>query len=453
MRGYRRSKTEKYVGKPLRRAIAIRIALYCFLVVLTTVIGITQGLEGEPLNVLAKTADAIGLLAFAILALQFIVASRLPWIERPFGLDRLIRFHRSMGITVAALLVAHPSLMALSGEPELLTKLSVPWPVQLGRVAVLVLFATVVVSLRRASLRIPYERWRFWHNFVAIAVLFLAFTHSFFVKGGIHTLPGRMFWIVLVGIAFAGWGYRSLQQWHQHHGGRYTVSQVIHEANNTWSLVLIAENGHGIQPHLPGQFAFIKALDGYGAGEEHPFTIASCPEQDELVFTIRNAGDFTKQIHKLNPGTRVLIHGPFGRFSADLYPEERELVFIAGGVGITPFLSMIRSMDRTAGWRSVTVLHACRTEADMLMCEELTSIAKSAKGRLRLIHVLSSPEKSWQGLCGHIHGQLIQQQFGALSEGRGFYICGPPRMMEAIEKDLKQIGISRQRIHSEKFAL
>lgn len=393
MRGYRRSKTEKYVGKPLRRAIAIRIALYCSLIMFTVIVGITEGSGGEPLNVLAKTADAIGLLAFAILALQFIVASRLPWIERPFGLDRLIRFHRSMGVTVAALLVAHPTLMALSGEPELLTRLSVPWPVQLGRVAVLVLFATVVVSLKRAVLRIRYDRWRFWHNFAAIAVLSLAFTHSFFVKGGIHTLPGRMLWIVLVGISLAGWGYRSLQQWHQHHTGQYTVSRVIHEANNTWSLVLIAEDGQGIHFHLPGQFAFIRVLDGYGAGEEHPFTIASCPEQDDLVFTIRNAGDFTGQIHKLNPGTRVLVHGPFGRFSANLYPEERELVFIAGGVGITPFLSMIRSMERIADWRSVTVLHACRTETDMLMYEELTSIAKSAKGRLRLIHVLSSPEK------------------------------------------------------------
>lgn len=452
MRGSR-SQTEKYIGEPLRRAIAIRIALYCVLIVLTTVIGITQGSEGEPPNVLAKIADTMGLLAFGILALQFIVASRLPWIERPFGLDRLICFHRSMGITVATLLVAHPSLMALSGEPALLTKLSVPWPVQLGRIAVLVLFATVVVSIRRAVFRIPYERWKTWHNAAAVAVLVLAFLHSFYVKGGIHTLPGRTLWIVLIGIALAGWGYRSLQQWHQHHAGRYTVSQVIQEDKKTWSLVLLAEDGNGIKPHAPGQFAFIKVLDGHGAGEEHPFTIASCPEQDELVFTIRNAGDFTNQINQLSPGTRVSVHGPFGRFSANLYSEERELVFIAGGVGITPFLSMIRSMERTADWRSVTVLHACRTEVDMLMRNELVAIERSGKSRLRVIHVLSSPEKSWQGPCGHITGDLIQQQVSGGLEGRGFYVCGPPRMMEAIEKNLKRIGVSPQRIHSEKFAL
>ncbi len=453
MKQHHPSETAKFVGKHLHWAVAFRVALYCLFIVLTVFIGITEASEGESRNLIAKTADAIGLLAFVILALQFILASRLPWIERPFGLDRLMHFHRSMGVTVAALLIAHPLLMALSGEPDLLTKLLVPWPVQLGRVAVLVLFATVVVSIRRTALRISYERWRYWHNVAAVTVLILAFTHSFFVKGGIHTLLGRTFWILLVGIALVGWGYRHLRKWHRHQVGRYTVSRVVHEANSTWTLVLTAENGHSIPPHLPGQFAFIRMLGGYGAGEEHPFTIASSPEQEGLVFTVRNSGDFTDHIHELKPGTRVLVQGPFGRFSANLHSEERELVFIAGGVGITPFLSMIRSMHRSADWRSVTVLHACRAEADILLRDELSAIEKSAKGRLRLVHILSSPEKSWQGLRGHISGKLIEQQVGGLSEGRGFYICGPPRMMKAIEDDLKHMGISAQRIHSEKFAL
>ncbi len=453
MKQHHPSQTAKFVGKRLHWAVTFRIALYCLFIILTVSIGITEAPEGEAANLIAKIADATGLLAFGILSLQFILASRLPWVERPFGLDRVIRFHRSMGVTAGVLLIAHPSLMALSGEPDLLTKLFVPWPVQLGRVAVLVLFATVVISLRRTALRIPYERWRFWHNIAAIAVLIFAFTHSFFVKGGIHTLLGRTFWIMLVGIAFFGWGYRHLRKWHQHQEGRYTVSEVIHEATNTWTLVLTAENGHRIPSHLPGQFAFIKMLDGYGTGEEHPFTIASSPEQEDLVFTIRHSGDFTNRIHELRIGAKVLVNGPFGRFSANLYAEERELVFIAGGVGITPFLSMIRSMHRTTSWRTVTVLYACRTEAEILMNEELVAMEKSAQGRLRLVHILSSPDKSWQGLRGHISGHLIQQHVSGHSRERGFYICGPPRMMEDVEKDLEQMGVSAQRIHSEKFSL
>jgi predicted ferric reductase len=447
------SKTAKFVGKQQRQAVAFRLALYCCFILLIAIIGLTEASDEESVNRIAKTADTIGLLAFGILVLQFLLASRLPWIERPFGLDLLIRFHRSMGVTAAVLLIAHPLLMALSGEPELLTKLSVAWPVQLGRAAVLVLFATVVVSLRRTALRIPYERWRFWHNVAAVAVLGLAFTHSFFVKDGIHTRLGRDFWTVLVGLAFLAWGYRHLREWHQHHGGRYVISQVLPEANNTWTVVLKADEGHCIPPHLPGQFAFIKIVQGYGAGEEHPFTIASAPEQDELVFTIRDSGDFTSRIHELQPGTKVLVHGPFGRFSAILYPEERELVFIAGGVGLTPFLSMVRSMHHSRTWRPVTVLHACRTEGDLLLREELSAIENSSQGRLRVVHVLSSPHDAWQGRCGHMNGDFIRQHVSESSEARGFYICGPPGMIKTIERDLKQMGISRHRIHSEKFAL
>lgn len=450
---HRSSKTAKFVGKQQRQAAAFRIALYCFFILLIGVIGLTEASEEESVNLLAKTADAIGLLAFGILALQFLLASRLPWIERPFGLDRLIRFHRSMGVTAATLLIAHPVLMTLSGEPELLTKLSVEWPVQLGRMAVLVLFATVVVSLRRTALRIPYERWRFWHNVAAVSVLGLAFTHSFFVKDGIHTRLGRGFWTVLVGSAFLAWGYRHLREWHQHHAGRYVVSQVLPEANNTWTVILKPQGGNRIPPHLPGQFAFIKVVHGYGAGEEHPFTIASPPEQEDLVFTIRNSGDFTSRIHQLKPGTKVSVHGPFGRFSAALYPEEIELVFIAGGVGLTPFLSMIRSMHHSRTWRPTTVLHACRTEADLLLRDELRAIEKSSQGQLRVMHVLSSPDDTWHGRRGHIDHKIIEEHLGESAAARGFYICGPSAMMKAVEQHLMQMGISQARIHSEKFAL
>lgn len=446
-------KTARLVGSRLLQAIILRIALYAFFILTGAFIGATEATEDESINVIAKVADVFGLFAFSILSLQFILSSRLPWMERPFGLDRLMRFHRRMGITAAVLLIVHPVLMALSGEPELLTKLFVPWPVQLGRVAVLVLFGTVVVSLRRTAMRIPFERWRFWHNVGAMTMLFLAFGHSFFVKNGIHTKLGRVFWSVLVATALAGWSYRYLREWHQHHAGRYTVARVIPEARNTWTLVLTPDDSRRIPLHLPGQFAFIELKQGAGAGEEHPFTIASSPEQRELAFTIRAAGDFTSRIEEFMPGTKVIVHGPFGRFSADLYPEETELVFIAGGVGLTPFLSMLRAMRSHGAMRPVTVLHACRNEQDLLMRQELAGMAESSAGLLRVVHILSSPDDTWQGLCGRIDGELIRQHLGEHSDARGFYVCGPPGMMTAAVVALRQLGISKARIHTERFAL
>lgn len=446
-------KTGRLVGTRLQQAIILRTALYSIFILVAVLIGATEATEEESVNAIAKVADIIGLFALGIIALQFILSSRLPWIERPFGLDRLMRFHRTMGITAGVLLVAHPVLMTASGEPELLTELFVAWPIQLGRIAVLVLFTTVVVSVRRTALRIPFERWRFWHNVGAVSVLFLAFAHSFFVEGGIHTSLGRVFWSALAAAAVAGWSYRYLREWHEHHAGRYIVARVVPETRTTWTLVLTPDQGQKIPAHLPGQFAFIEFKDGPLAGEEHPFTIASSPEQEELSFTIRAIGDFTSRIAELPPGVKLIVHGPFGRFSANLYPEEEELVFIAGGVGLTPFLSMLRSMRHTGAARPATVLHACRTEQDMLMRQELAAMAEASQGLLRVVNVLSTPDENWKGLCGHVHGKLIADHVGEHSDARGFYICGPPGMMQAVSSELRKMGISRARIHTERFAL
>lgn len=111
---------------------------------------------------------------------------------------------------------------------------------------------------------------------------------------------------MLVAMALAGWGYRHFREWHEHHPGRYTVARVIHEARNTWTLVLTPDDGRSIPAHLPGQFAFIELEDGPGAGEEHPFTISSSPEQKELGFTIRASGNFTNQIGEIAPAPALL---------------------------------------------------------------------------------------------------------------------------------------------------
>lgn len=94
-------KTGRLVGSRLRQAISIRIALYCFLILITAFIGATEATKDESSDTVAKIADVIGLFAFSILSLQFILSSRLSRMERPFG-HRLLHFHRRMGITVAS---------------------------------------------------------------------------------------------------------------------------------------------------------------------------------------------------------------------------------------------------------------------------------------------------------------------------------------------------------------
>lgn len=80
-------------------------------------------------------------------------------------------------------------------------------------------------------------------------------------------------------------------------------------------------------------------------------------------------------------------------------------------------------------------------------------MAEASSGFMRVVPVLSSPGETWQGFCRHIPGEFIAQHLSEHSEARGFYVCGPPVMMTAVESYLRKLGISKARIHTERFAL
>jgi predicted ferric reductase len=122
------------------------------------------------------------IVAFTILALEFVLSARLRWIEAPFGLDVLLRFHRTMALVAMGLLCLHPLLIASDEGLALLTRWQVPWPLWAGRLALLLLFAHAAAAIFRRMLRLRYETWRRLHNAVAFLLLGLAFLHSFYAR-------------------------------------------------------------------------------------------------------------------------------------------------------------------------------------------------------------------------------------------------------------------------------
>ncbi|MBY0507751.1 MAG: ferric reductase-like transmembrane domain-containing protein [Bryobacteraceae bacterium] len=148
-----------------------------------------------------QLADNFGLLGFTILALQFPIAARVKWIEWPFGLDRLFRFHRAMAMFAGFLLLCHPVLMAIGGETQILTDLQVKWPVQIGRLALLVLLAIIGISLSWQKLHLTFEQWRRSHNLLAVSLLLLGFTHSSFVSEDLGRLSMRLIWTGMLIVA------------------------------------------------------------------------------------------------------------------------------------------------------------------------------------------------------------------------------------------------------------
>jgi len=168
--------------------------------------------------------------------------------------------------------------------------------------------------------------------------------------------------------------------------------------------------------------------------------------------TIKGSGDFTRSVGSLKPGDQVGIQGAFGRFSHLLEPGQRSLVFIAGGIGITPFMSMLRYMHDTKDDREVLLFYANRSEEDIAFRKELDGIAASASPHLRVVHVLDAPAAEWRGEKGRIDRPLLEK-YAKDFNLKLFYLCGPPPMMNGLASMLIDAGVPPRKIRTERFAL
>jgi predicted ferric reductase len=399
----------------------------------------------------AEVGVECAVVGLTILVLQFVLTARISWIEAPFGLDVLLIFHRAMALVAAALLCVHPVMVASEEGWSLLIDPRVEWYVWVGRAAFAVLLFQVLVSLARRMIHLPYERWRRLHHPTALGLLALAFIHSIAAGEDIHG-AAIFVWASLLAIAVGFWLYNHVARPQLLLRRPFRVIEVKPEAPRVWTLTLEPVRKHSLS-FLPGQFQFLRLHGAEIPSEEHPFTIASSPTRSDLIsLTIKESGDFTSRLGRARAGDLATVHGPFGRFSHILHPDEGNLVFVAGGVGITPLMSMLRYMRDRAEPRRVLLAYASRTAADRLFTRELESIEAGARPVLRVVHVLSEAPPSWEGEAGLLDADRVIALCGGI-EGKAFYLCCPPAMLAALVRGLRRRGVHPRRIHSDFFSL
>jgi len=398
----------------------------------------------------------LGQLAFAIIILQVVLAARLKWVEKPFGLNLTFPFHRRMGTLAAVLLILHPPCMALGGGGwHLVYGLDVDWWILLGKAALLLLFLNVGLSLWRAELGIKFEKWRQWHDILGPSILVSVFVHSWYASEDFTGRPMQVLWVTFLALAVLLFVYHRLIRPLQLRDHLYQVIGVEQEAPKVWTLKFAPPAGERRFDFLPGQFQFVTLIRGRGLPEEeHHFTISSSPtETGYHSSTIKESGDFTASIGQTKPGDAAMIQAPFGRFSYVLYPEARDLVFIAGGIGITPLMSNLRHMRDTQAERRVLLLYANRTEGDIVFREELAGLEAGSKPEVRLVHILSQPGETWPGEKGHLDREKLVRFTGDRLDSSTFFLCCPPAMIQGLVQTLVDLGVAEKRIHFEYFSL
>jgi predicted ferric reductase len=399
----------------------------------------------------AEVGVDCAVVGLTILALQFVITARLSWVEAPFGLDVLLVFHRAMALFATALLLAHPVLVAWGEGGSLLVGWHVRWYIWVGRLALAVLLLHVILSLSRRAIRLPYEKWRRLHNPIALAILTLGFAHSLAAGDDMHG-AALIVWASVMAVTLGFLLYSRVVRPRLLLRHAFRVVEVKSEAPRVWTLTL-EPRGNRAFHFAPGQFQFLRLHDAEIPPEEHPFTIASSPARsDRIALTIKESGDFTAGIGRVRPGDRATVHGPFGRFSHTLHPNEGDLVFVAGGVGITPLMSMLRYMRDRREARRVMLAYASRSAADVLFADELEAMRAGGYPVLNLVHVLADAPSSWAGETGRLDADRLLGLCGG-AEDKAFYVCCPPPMAASLIRGLRRNGVSLGRIHTDHFSL
>ncbi len=432
---------------------ASRLIIYLILVLTPVVTEALYNLDAKdqfPYNL----GRLFAVTAFTVIFLQVALAARLKWIERPFGLNLTFPFHRRMGICAALLLLSHPILLIIGGG-GLELALDGDWYIWVGKLTLVLLLVHVGISIWRQRLGLSFETWRRWHDILAPAIIILAFTHSWVASISESILFIKVQWAMFLAIALALLAYhRGYTPWRLRQAP-YQVTGVSQEAGNVWTVSFAPPAGQPRFDFVPGQFQFVTFLDTPGLpAEEHHFTISSSPAlAGSHTSTIKASGDFTSQMAKVKPGDPVAIEAPFGRFSHVFYPEEQDLVFIAGGIGITPLMSNLRHMRDTGTRRRVLLLYVNRGEADIVFKEELDHMAGKKAPQLEVVHVLTQPGSNWPGESGRLDREKLSRLCGARLNSSVFLLCCPPPMIRGLVASLKELGVPISRISYEYFSL
>ncbi|PTQ83024.1 putative ferric reductase [Nitrosospira multiformis] len=397
-------------------------------------------------------AISIGAAAMALAAMSqcLVLAARFRILEPVFGgLDRVYRMHKYLGIMALAMMILHNIV-----EPDF-----EDWVEEtglgdlaedIGEVAFAALVALILLSwvkrIPRIHWEIPYPLWHFFHRFTGAFFALVAFHQLLIDKPFAASEPLSIYLntLCVIGICCYLFTEFAKKSWRR---SFYTVASMERKSG----ALEIALDPVG-RPLLwkPGQFAFLAAASPLA--EFHPFTLTAPPGPDGSVrFAIKALGDWTSQLPLvLKPGATVQVEGPYGRFNFRKFDlgkffrrkEKQRQVWVAGGIGITPFLAWAQSLT---GDENISVYLFYST----VNAEEAfgLDVLEEAKARLQnfSFHVVFSQREGRSG----VNRLLANAPFDV--KGADFFFCGPPNMRKAILKGLNVKGMRPGSVNFELF--
>ncbi|MBL0885056.1 ferredoxin reductase family protein [Myceligenerans indicum] len=399
--------------------------------------------------VLTGAGELAGLLGSFLVCVLLVLIARVPGIERAFGMDRLVGWHRSLGTATVLLVLTHVVLMIvgsaalesttawaqiprlLATQPELLEAL----------IGTCLFFAAGLTSVRLIRRFLTYEVWLAVHLTLYLGI-YLAFGHQ--VLGGSHLagLPvAQAAWILLyaaAGAALLTWRV-ALPLWRL---SRHVFQvDAVHAASPTATSVWLRGKHLEELDVRGGQFFLVRFLTRGHLWSAHPYSVSSLPNEGRLRFTVGALGDHSSAAGALRPGVRVLLEGPFGRFTASAVTSRRTLL-VAGGAGIGPIRSLAEEL--VLHGRDVVVVHRASDPEELALGEELAA-------GLGPRYIPLTGRRAELGYDPVAPDRLRDAVPDA--SRREVFVCGPAGLVDAVVRSSRELGVPRSAVHHEELSL
>lgn len=378
-------------------------------------------------------------MAFTGMAIALVMATRPPFVERLFGgLDRIYRTHRAVGIAVLILILIHyfvtPNFKGLaltSGLNEL--------AVLAGKYAfyafVVLLTLSIVKIIPKTKIEIPYHYWRMTHRFIGLLFVMVAFHQTFIKRPYDGTAMLATYLNVFAMIGTMSYIYTQLFPWLRTRS--YEVFDIVRHDGAT--VISARPMGRPLKARA-GQFGFFR-VNKPGLREPHPFTIAGIDEDGVVRFAIKALGDYTKALRDgIAVGDRLKLEGGYGHFNHRRGGKKQ--IWLAGGIGVTPFLAMAGKLKGDEG-QDIHMVYCVRDRSEAIGLDTFEAQAKALPNFRFTLHDSKAD--------GRLDAAKLAASSTVDPAGADLWFCGPAPLRKAIEKGLRELGKKPRRVEFEQF--
>ncbi len=410
-------------------------------IALITIISIVVTLAQIPSTTWLSSAAlslSMGVAAAALMGAAATLGGRWHFVESLFGgLDRVYLAHKWMAVYALVFASIHFTFKAglPAWDTAFILSLPAPWTRLVRQLSLLALMLIVVLALNR---KIPYHRWRWWHK-LSGPLFIIVILHWLSFKSPIALASSAGIWLgALSGLGLLAALYKLVLYPFLAPHSEY---RVVRTDPGSGALHLELEPVKNPIAFTPGQFAFISMKED-GLREPHPFTIASAPdEKGHVHFVIRDLGDYThKLVANTTPGMHATVYAPFGRFSRPR-DSSRE-VWIAGGVGISPFIAWLRD-EAGAPHANVTLFYFFTPGREFPSASLLTEFARE-----RHAEFVPIPGGPMSPDFAHRFAEIAAESDPARLQ---VSFCGPRGLLQRIQHVLRDCGVPESNLHYEYF--